>query len=42
LIPFPAIQNHFVDVPSELGWMRSNGLGAMLIGQLESGSKMIF
>jgi hypothetical protein len=42
VIPFPAIQNHFVDVSGELGWLRSNGMSAMLIGHLDSGSKRIF
>jgi hypothetical protein len=30
-IPFPAIQNHSMDVSSELGLLRSNGFGAMLV-----------
>jgi hypothetical protein len=40
--PLPSIQNHFMDVSGELGWLRSNGLSAMLIGNLDSGSKRIF
>jgi hypothetical protein len=41
-IPFPTIQNQFGDASSDLGWLRSNGLGAMVIGHLDSGSKMMF
>jgi hypothetical protein len=29
--PFPATQNHSMDGSSELGWLRSNGFGAMLV-----------
>jgi hypothetical protein len=41
-ITFPTIQNHFEDVSSELGWLKSNGLGAKVIGHLDSGHRMIF
>jgi hypothetical protein len=38
-IPFPTTQNHILDVSSELGWLRSNGLGVMLHYDLDQGSK---
>jgi hypothetical protein len=38
-IPFPTTQNHVLDVSSELGWLRRNGLGVMLHYDLDYGSK---
>jgi hypothetical protein len=37
-IPFPTTQNHVLDVSSEWGWLRSNGLGVMLHYDLDHGS----
>jgi hypothetical protein len=37
-IPFPTTQNHVLDVSSELGWLRNNGLGVMLHYDLDQGS----
>jgi hypothetical protein len=37
-IPFPTTQNHVLGVSSELGLLRSNGLGVMLHYYLDHGS----
>jgi hypothetical protein len=34
----PTTQNHVLDVSSELGWLRNNGLGVMLHYDLDHGS----